>query len=191
MAWNGRAGIPEATAAALGRPLRDASRSLARLEQPSGVLGALGFDIARQWQANRGPWGWVILTAGGNDLRPACGTPRAGAAAATLIGPDLGGALPNLITTIRAAGPKVAVLGYYDAARGEPTGFTACQPQFDVINARLTRLAAGDQGVVFLDAGTVIDPDDPSLYAPDRVHPSPKGAGRIGRALARLMARRS
>ena len=188
MAWNGSDGIPEATAAALGRPVRDASQSLARIDQPNGALGFLGFDIARQWASNRGPWGWVILSGGGNDLRASCGTPAAAGVADALIGPDLHGALPDLIADIRAAGPRVAIVGYYDPLRGEPTAFTACQPQFDTINARLARLAAGDPSIVALDSGDAIDPADATLYAPDRIHPSPEGAARIGRALAGRIA---
>ena len=188
MAWNGDAGIPEATAGALGVPVRDAARSLARVEQPNPALSALGFDIARQWRANRGSWSWVIVTGGGNDIRPDCGTARAEAAASRLVDDRLRGALPALVAAIRASGPRVAVVGYYDAAAAEPTGFTACQPQFDAMNARLARLAATDVGIVFLDAGEVIDRTDLGLYARDRIHPSPEGAARIGRALAARIA---
>jgi lysophospholipase L1-like esterase len=185
MAWNGARGIPEAAAAALGRPVVDASQSLARLSNPNPVAAALGFDIGRQ--VRRGPWDWVILTGGANDLRRACGTPAAEAARDALIGPELGGGLPALVARLRAGGAKVAVVGYYDGVAGAPTAFTPCQPEFDVMNRRLAKLAAGDPGLVLVDAGEAIDPADLSLYAPDRVHPSPDGAARIGAALARAM----
>ena len=187
MAWNGGRGIPETTAAALDRPVRDRARSLARIEQPNPVAARLGFDIARQWSANRGPWSWVILTGGANDLRPHCGTATAGAALDRLIGPDGRGALPDLVADMRAAGARVAYVGYYDGAEGDPTGFTPCQPLFDVLNDRMARLAAADAGMVVLDAGTVIDPGDPGDYASDRVHPSAAGAARIGARLAKAI----
>ncbi|TFL20084.1 SGNH/GDSL hydrolase family protein [Jannaschia formosa] len=185
MAWNGDRGIPEATAEALGRPLRDASQSLARISNPNPVASALGFDISRQ--PPPGAWDWVILTGGGNDIRDDCATSRADAARDALIDPDLTGEIPALIARLRAQGSKVAVVGYYDGAEASPTGFTPCQPEFDIMNRRFAALAARDPGFVFLDAGEVIDPADLDLYAPDLVHPSPRGSALIGAALAARM----
>ena len=185
MAWNGNRGIPEVVAATLGRPVVDRARSGAHVTNPNAALAALGFDVARQFTG--GDWDWVILTGGGNDLRGACGTAEAGAVRDGLIGPDLTGDIPALIIRIRATGAKVAFVGYYDGADGAPTGFTPCQPEFDVMNARLAALAARDPGLVFLDAGEVIDTSDPGLYARDRIHPSPRGATAIGTALAARM----
>lgn len=187
MAWNGGAGIPEAAAAALDRPVHDASRSLAKVVQPNAALSLAGFDVARQWERNAGPWAWVLLAGGGNDVRAACATPREAAALDALVAEDLTGAIPALVARIRAAGPRVALVGYYDDANAAPTAFTPCQPLFDRMNARLARLAARDEGVVFLDAGEVIAPSDLGLYAPDRIHPSPEGSRRIGAALAARM----
>ncbi|MGB3408935.1 MAG: SGNH/GDSL hydrolase family protein [Jannaschia sp.] len=185
MAWNGGRGIPEATAAALGRPVTDASQSLAQITNPSGLAAATGFDIGRQFR--EGDWDWVILTGGGNDIRSDCATPRAGATRDGLIGPDLLGDIPSLIGRIRATGAKVAFVGYYDGARAAPTGFTPCQPEFDIMNRRLGELAARDDGVLFFDAGDVFDTSDTGLYARDLVHPSPRGSALIGAALAQRM----
>jgi lysophospholipase L1-like esterase len=185
MAWNGRAGIPEVAAAALGRPVVDASQSLAHITHPLAVAAAIGFDIGRQIRP--GPWDWVVLTGGGNDLRDACATPSAAATRDALIGPGLDGEIPALIARLRATGARVGLVGYYDGAAASPTGFTPCQPEFDIMNRRLAELAARDPGLVFLDAGDVIDPTDRSLYARDLVHPSPEGSAAIGRALAERM----
>lgn len=184
MAWNGDQGIPETMAARSGRDVADRSRSGAHLTNPNGALAALGFDITRQWQANAGRWDWVVLTGGGNDLRAACGTEAAGPLTDALISDDLTGDLPDLIARIRASGAKVAYVGYYDGYSGQATGFTGCQPQFDVMNARMTRLAARDDGVAFFDAGDVIDRSDRGLYGSDRVHPSPRASAIIGASLA-------
>jgi len=187
LAWNGRDGIPEVAAAGLGRPVVDASVPGARLLQDRPVLAALGLDIRRQWAANRGRWAWVILDGGGNDLRGVCRTPGEAAALDALIAPDLTGTIPTLIADIRATGSPVAFVGYYDGAAAEPTGFTPCQSAFDAINVRMVRLASGDAGLVFVDAGDVIDPARRELYARDLIHPAPEASRLIGEALAAAM----
>jgi lysophospholipase L1-like esterase len=185
MAWNGGRGIPEAVATHLGRPVVDRAQSAAHLTHPSGVAGALGFDITRQVTGDG--WDWVILTGGGNDLRGTCQTPSEAGILTGLIGPDLTGDIPTLIARLRATEAKVGFVGYYDGAQAGPTGFTPCQGAFDTINARMARLAARDPGLLFFDAGDVIDTADTGLYASDLIHPSPRGSATIGRALAEAM----
>lgn len=182
MAWNGTSGIPEVVGVELGRPVVDASQSGARLRTDSSLAQALGFDIPEQYR--EGAWDWVILTAGGNDLRGNCQRPDTAALRDRQIGPGLTGDLPTLIAGLRARGAKVAFLGYYDLLPDEPA---PCEPQFDIINTRMAQLAARDPGLVFLDAADVIDRTDPGLYARDRLHPSPRASALIGSALAREM----
>lgn len=187
MAWNGGNGIPEAVAAALDRPVTDASQSGAHLTHPSGVAAALGFDVTRQARGQDG-WDWVILTGGGNDLRGVCATAAERTTLDAIVDERLTGDLPGLVSRLHASGAKVAYVGYYDPSTAGVTAFTPCERAFDTINARMTRLAAQDPGLVFLDAGDVIDRTDRALYAGDLVHPSPRGAALIGRALAKAMA---
>lgn len=185
MAWNGSAGIPEIAAAQLGRPVVDASQPGAQLTNPSRLLGALGFDVSRQVRGTG--WDWVLVTGGGNDLHGICGGPEEAAVIDGIVDESLQGDLPDLVARLRATGARVAYVGYYDNATGAATSFSACQPAFDTINARMTRLAARDRGLLFLDTGTVIDPADRGLYAEDLIHPSRRGAARIGSALAEAM----
>lgn len=185
MAWNGNRGIPEAVEAQLGRTVVDGAQSGAHLTHPNATAGALGFDITRQFRG--GNWDWVILTGGGNDLRGNCQTPAEAGILTGLIGPNLRGDIPTLIARIRATGAKVGFVGYYDGAQAGPTGFTPCQGAFDTINARMTQLAARDPGLLFFDAGDVINTADTGLYAPDLIHPSPRGSAVIGRNLAEAM----
>lgn len=185
MAWNGDRGIPEAVQTTLGRPVVDHARSGAQLTNPNGLAGAVGFDISRQFGG--GQWDWVILTGGGNDLRGVCKTGGEKAVLDGLIDDRLTGDIPRLIARIRATDAKVGFVGYYDGAEAGATGFTPCQSAFDTINARMTRLAADDPGLLFFDAGTVIDAADQGLYADDLIHPSQRGATLIGRGLARAM----
>ncbi|MEM7709601.1 MAG: SGNH/GDSL hydrolase family protein [Pseudomonadota bacterium] len=182
MAWNGRQGIPEALSRALDRPVVDASRSGARLSTDSVLARALGFDITRQ--VREGPWDWIVLTAGGNDLRGNCEQAGTAALRDAQIGPDLTGTLPTFLAQLRASGSKVAFLGYYDLLESEPA---PCEPEFDIINARMAQLAATDPGLIFLDAADVIDRTDRGLYARDLLHPSPRGSAVIGAALARAI----
>ncbi|WP_179378934.1 SGNH/GDSL hydrolase family protein [Jannaschia marina] len=187
MAWNGRAGIPEAVAATLDRPVVDGAQSGAHLTHPRAAARALGFDITQQFEG--GGWDWVILTGGGNDLRGQCKTPAEAGILAGLIDADLTGDIPTLIARIRATGAKVGFVGYYDGADAEPTGFSPCQGAFDTINARMTRLAARDRGLLFFDAGDVIETADTGLYDRDLIHPSRRGSAVIGTALAQAMLR--
>ena len=185
MAWNADRGIPEAVQATIGRPVVDHARSGAQLTNPNSLAGAVGFDISRQFSG--GEWDWVILTGGGNDLRGVCKTAGEKAVLDGLIDDRLTGDIPRLIARIRATGAKVGFVGYYDAAEAGATSFSPCQSAFDTINARTARLAARDPGLLFFDAGTVIDPSDRSLYADDLIHPSPRGAALIGQGLGRAM----
>ncbi|KIT15345.1 SGNH/GDSL hydrolase family protein [Jannaschia aquimarina] len=188
LAWNGDNGIPDVAAARLGLPLRDATVSGARLIEDRPSRTAIGLDIQRQWEANAGRWAWVILDGGGNDLRPVCREDAAIPARDQLIGPDLTGVIPDLIARIRDTGSRAVFVGYYDGAEASPTGFTPCQPHFTVMNERLSRLAARDPGLIFLDAGNVIDPARTDLYDRDLTHPSPEGSRLIGEALAARIA---
>ena len=187
LAWNGRSGAPEAAAAALDRPLRDASRSGARVVGRGSGLFALIPSVTEQWRRNRARWDWVILDGGANDLRALCGTPAEGPALDRLLSPDLTGPLADLIADIRATGSRVAVMGYYPGLRAAETGFTGCGPILSRLDARVARMAARDPGMVFADSGDVIDPTDRAHYARDEVHPSRIGSARIGAHLAAAM----
>jgi lysophospholipase L1-like esterase len=106
-----------------------------------------------------------------------------------IIGPDLTGELPELIAEIRETGPRVAVVGYYDGPEGAETAFTPCLPLFDVMTERLERLAAGDPGLIVVDATPVLPSPRLELFDADGVHPSPAGSALIGQALARAIER--
>ncbi|MEM8825025.1 MAG: SGNH/GDSL hydrolase family protein, partial [Pseudomonadota bacterium] len=158
------------------------AQSGARLRTDSTVARAFGFDIMHQ--VRDGSWDWIVMTAGGNDLRGNCLRPETPALRDRQIGPDLTGDIPDFIARLRARGSKVAFLGYYDLLPNEPA---PCEPQFDIINARMAELAARDPGLVFLDAADVIDRNDPSLFARDRLHPSARASAIMGAELARRM----
>ncbi|SHI89029.1 SGNH/GDSL hydrolase family protein [Wenxinia saemankumensis] len=145
------------------------------------VSGAwLTRDVARQ--DVDAPYEWLILTGGGNDLRPDCGTPREAEALDAIEAETA-----RLIAARTGQGGRVALVGYYPVSvAGGP--FAPCAEALEALGERQAALAAADPAVIFVDTAEVIDPADLSLYDPDLVHPSRPGATRIGALLAARIA---
>jgi len=181
LAWHRGSGrsIPDAVEKATGLDVSNVSVSGARF------LGA--GNIPSQYVT--GDWDWVIVDGGGNDLLPACGTPDATAILNALISPDgRSGAIPAFVNSAASGGIQVIVLGYYPVSdRGGP--FQPCISVLDELAKRQTRLAAANPAVTFVDSGRVIGASDPASYAPDLVHPSPRGAALVGQLVASAMQR--
>lgn len=143
-------------------------------------------NIPDQYQS--GPWEWVVLDGGANDLGGSCGTARAGAVLDRLISRDLSaGAMPQLLARIRADGPQVVIMGYYFLPEGSED-FAGCADVFTALNSRLDAYADQTAGVYFAPASAVIDPENPAHFDPDGVHPSPLGSRLIGARIAALIA---
>ncbi|MBM2575119.1 SGNH/GDSL hydrolase family protein [Jannaschia sp. Os4] len=187
LAWNGAAGVPEGVGAALGLPVRDASRSGARVASRGSGITAFVPSVSEQWRANAGRWDWVLMDGGANDLQGACGTAAERAVLDRLISPALTGAIPSLVAEMRATGSRVALMGYYPGLAGRVTSFTGCTPVLTELDRRLARLAARDAGIVFADSGDVIRPAVRADYAADAVHPSAQGSARIAGVMAGAM----
>ena len=189
MAWNGSQGaaIPEAISAALGRKVISKAVPGAQFDNASGLAGAVGFDIQRQFPGGR--WHWIVLNGGANDLGADCGCGACGSTVEALINTDAArGAIPTFITRLRAqTGARILWMGYY-AGNGKGS-FQGCRPELVTIDARIARFAESQPGVFFSDAEDVIDPRDPSLFAYDNTHPSAKGSAVIGAYLAQVIAR--
>ena len=183
LAWNGSRSIGNVVAAETGQRVVKGARSGARVIQPNPLLRAGGLDIPRQFRA--GPWDWVILNGGANDLSATCRCARCEAQLTALLGPDgRSGAIASVVAQLRARGSRVLILGYYGPS-GRGGGMDACREELAELDARAARLAARDPGVRFVDAGDVMT--DPSLYDRDNVHPSPAGSAAIGRLIARAL----
>jgi len=80
-------------------------------------------------------------------------------------------------------------MGYY-AGNGKGS-FEGCRDDLVLLERRIARFAAQTPGVTFLDSETVIDRQDPSLFASDNTHPSPKASALIGAYLAKGISARS
>jgi lysophospholipase L1-like esterase len=141
-------------------------------------------------QLSAGPWNWVVINGGANDLGLSCGCTRCDGEIDLLISADATtGAIPDLIARARAQGAQVLWMGYYQAP--DSRSFKGCRPGLVEIERRIARHAATRDGVFFLDAEDVMDPTNPGLLAWDRTHPSVAGSAVIGRYLAGVIARQA
>jgi lysophospholipase L1-like esterase len=181
MAWNRVAGgsVADVLEARLGQRVGDVSMSFARV---AGGRGAL--NIPMQLVGLRPDW--VVLNGGANDLS-GCGCRGCDAVLMRLISPEgQRGAIPALVSDLRARGARVVWADYYTSPRYAGTG---CVASYRELETRLGRMAAGDPGVVLVDLDDVFSATDLTLFAPDRLHPSRKGSARIAELVAGVLGR--
>ncbi|WP_257898245.1 SGNH/GDSL hydrolase family protein [Roseovarius mucosus] len=182
MAWNRSAGasVADGLQARLGEPVGDVSLSLAQV-----AGGWSAWNIPTQLEGLRAEW--VVLNGGANDLSTGCTCSSCGPVLDRLISDDgKQGAIPDLVANLRARGSQVIWADYYTAPR---YAGTACEAPYQVLEERLGRIAHADAGVTLVDLDDVFLPDDLSLFATDRLHPSQKGSARIAGQIAPLLAR--
>ncbi len=183
-AISGRA-VSDATAETLGEPVRDRSVVGARILYRLPISGALGLNIGKQYRA--GPWQWVVLNGGGNDLWLGCGCARCARRMDKLISADgTGGRIPALVARLRATGARVIWLGYLRSP-GVNSPIEECRDEGDELEARLAAMAARDPGTYFLSLADLVPYGDRSYHMADMIHPSLKASREIGRMVARLI----
>nr|WP_096707651.1 SGNH/GDSL hydrolase family protein [Phaeobacter gallaeciensis] len=183
MAWNrsGGGAVADELERRLREPVGDVSLSFARL---IGGGGALNIPS----QLNGVAADWVVLNGGANDLSGSgCGCRVCDNVLDRLISESgTRGAIPELVAELRRRGSGVVWLDYYTAPR---YAGTTCVAPYRILERRLDRMAAADQGVTVLDLDSVFRPDDLSLFSRDRVHPSRRGSGRIADLVAPVLVR--
>lgn len=176
--------IGKVIAAELDRKVVSRAALGARIDA-SAAYSVLGLSIPGQ--LSDGPWNWVVMDGGANDLAGSCGCGRCDDDVDALIGPDgSSGAIPDLIAQARATGAQVLWMGYYQAPRS--ASFRDCRADLVEMERRIKGYAQSRDGVHFIDAESVVDPSEPALYAPDMTHPSRAGSAVLGRFLARAIA---
>ena len=180
LAWNGAQSIPRQLQAVLKERGVDAlvvnaSVSGATLSCGEDGLGTPDNCIPPQLQ--NGPWDYVLLSGGANDIMESGCTPADAFINASLNG----GKTVEFIEQIKGQGAHVLLYGYFDPATKE-SEFATCQPIRDLLD-RYKSLGDLDDSVTFIDAGDVVTPAQPSFYADD-VHPSPKGSAVIAAYIA-------
>ena len=177
MAWNRSTGasVADGLAAQLGEPVGDVSFALAQVGGGRGPL-----NIPTQL-AGLTPE-WVVLNGGANDLSSNCDCSDCGAVLDLMISTDgTKGTIPALVADLRGRGSRVIWADYYTTPRHAGT---SCEAPYQVLEDRLGRMAQADAGVTLVNMDDVFRPDDPSLFASDRIHPSEKGSARIAALVA-------
>ena len=189
MAWNRSSGgdIGRVIASELGREVVNRAALGARIR--AGSFGALG-GLSIPDQLSEGPWNWVVMNGGANDLGFTCGCTRCDAEIDLLISREgTTGAIPDLITKARRQQAKVLWVGYYQSPNSR--SFRGCRPGLVELERRIANYALTKEGVFFIDSEDVFQPTMPGIFAADQTHPSAAGSAVIGRFIAQEIASRA
>ncbi|MEM7598414.1 MAG: SGNH/GDSL hydrolase family protein [Pseudomonadota bacterium] len=153
---------------------------VANLSIPGAPFAAEDHDSI-QVQYRPGPWDWVVMNGGANDLGD-CGCGACLDVVDALISEDAtSGQIPGFVDAMRENGSNVLLTGYYHVMT--QTGrLEACMEEFHALNTRLDLLAERKTGVEFAPLEDLIlrraDFDD------DLVHASRLGTRKIGDRIA-------
>ncbi|MEO0752906.1 MAG: SGNH/GDSL hydrolase family protein [Pseudomonadota bacterium] len=134
-----------------------------------------------QGQYRAGPWDWVVMNGGANDLG-ACGCGACLGVVDALVSEDgQTGQIPRFVNGLRDGGAKVLLTGYYHVMT-ETGSLEACAEEFRTLNARVANFAERTSGVEFAPVEDLIlrraDFDE------DLVHTSVSGTRKIGDRIA-------
>jgi acyl-CoA thioesterase-1 len=180
--------VAEAMEKQLGQKVEDHSLLGARYFYKVPLLAQAGMQISAQYRP--GPWDFVVMNGGGNDLLFGCGCGACTRVMDRLISADGSkGAIPQLVTKVRAGGAEVIYTGYMRTP-GVNSPVESCGPLGDELDRRLAAMAELDGGVTFLLLADLVKKDgDKSYHGLDLVHPSVKGSRAIAARVADLMGR--
>jgi hypothetical protein len=172
----------------LGAPVTDRSVMGARMIYALPISGSLGMKIARQYRA--GPWDWIIVNGGGNDLWLGCGCGRCKTRLDRLVSPDgRRGEIPALLSRLRGSGARVIYVGYLRSP-GLGSPIEHCKNEAEGLEGRIAALARRDPGLTFLSLTDLVPEGDRSYHALDMIHPSPKATRAIADRIAEIMEER-
>ncbi|WP_149780479.1 SGNH/GDSL hydrolase family protein [Roseovarius litoreus] len=179
-------GVSHAIEAELSEPVIDRSVTGARFFYALPISGSAGLNIAQQYR--EGPWDWIVLNGGGNDIWMGCGCGACGHRINQLVSKDgRSGRIPGFVSTLRATGAQVIFVGYLRTP-GVRSPIEGCADEGDEMDRRLARLAALDAGVHFLSLADLVPHGDRSYHAIDLIHPSQKASREIGARIAGIIS---
>jgi len=187
MSWHGLsgAGIADVVEAELGQPVIDRSVAAAMMRTRFDAQGNPQSGVQAQYID--GPWDWVLVNGGGNDLWLGCGCWRCDTVMDRMITVDgRGGQIPAFLRRARDRGARVVYFGYLRSP-GVNSPIEHCKPAGDELEARLARMARQEPGISFIPVQDIAQPGDTSYFAFDRIHPSKKSSRLIGERLAAYM----
>ena len=172
------AGIANTLRTALGSEVTDRSVSGARMIYKLPISGALGMNISKQFR--EGDWDWIVLSGGGNDLWLGCGCHKCERRMNRLISQRGDrGEIPKLIARLQETGAKIVYVGYLRSP-GVNSPIESCKDEGEVLEARISQLAALNDNLYFLPLDTLVPYGDRSFHALDMIHTSRKGSAVIG-----------
>jgi lysophospholipase L1-like esterase len=182
---SGRA-VSHVVSRALGAEVRDQSALGARMIYNLPISGTFGLDIRRQYRA--GPWDWIVVNGGGNDLWMGCGCSRCQRQMDKLAA-DTGtdGEIPKLLMRLRKTGARVLYVGYLRSP-GAGSPIEGCRNEGDELERRMGLFADKMPGIYQLSIAAMVPHGDRSHHAADMIHPSIKGSREIGRRIAGVIA---
>lgn len=189
LAWNRSSGhsIANEVERLLGEPVLDRSVSGAQVMYALPITGAMGLHIRKQYRM--GPWQWVILNGGGNDLWLGCGCHRCDYRLNSMLSPDgSAGHIAGTVAEMRQSGAKVIYIGYMRSP-GRGSVIESCTDVGNDLDRRLHRMAERDPGVFFISNQDLVPFGDGSFHAFDRIHPSAKGSRAIAERIAQIIQR--
>lgn len=171
----------------LKEPVRNQAVSGARVIYKLPISGSMGFKIGRQYRP--GPWDWIVLNGGGNDLLFGCGCRRCNTKMNKLISSDgSGGEIPKLITKLRRTRAQVVYVGYLRSP-GVWSPIERCRDDGNELEARIAKLAARDNGIWFVSLADLVPDGDRSFHGADMVHPSARASAAAAQRIADVISR--
>lgn len=178
--------IPDVVGRALSQKVENRSVSGARIIYKLPLTGSMGFNISKQYR--KGPWEWVLMNGGGNDLWLGCGCAKCNRRMNQLISKDgTRGEIPKLVAKARRAKSRVIYVGYLRSP-GLDSPIENCRDEGDELERRLAIMAKRDGGVWFVPVKDLVAHGDKSYHAADRIHPSIKASREIGQRVAEVIA---
>ncbi len=172
---------PDVVGALLGRDVFNAARSGAMISpEERWIFG----DIREAYVA--GDWSHVIVEGGVNDLNFDCDCAGCDDVLdRTVAAGGGGGAMPTLGDRALSDGAEVVLVGYYEMGPEATNGVDVCNPAIGELNTRYELVAAGRDGVTFVNPGEVVSMEStPDAYRSDQVHPTAEGSVLLAELIA-------